>query len=92
MNLQEVRDRAAREGIQTSKTEHAHIGERGLSEKSDDIQSLPLCGTAHHREGPYSIHVLQKKFYRYHGIEDKDEIVNALFVAFTDGGLDDTAF
>src|SRR5271155_3975278 len=42
---------------QLTRTEAAHVGIRGLSQKSSDRETLPLCSW-HHREGPLSQHEL----------------------------------
>jgi len=62
--------------IQTTPTEAAHVGERGLGQKCSDRETIPLCA-AHHRTGPESHHVLGKKFWQHHGL-DRDEIVAEL--------------
>lgn len=43
-------------------SEAAHVGERGLGQKSSDRESLPLC-VEHHRAGPKSHHTLGKRFW-----------------------------
>lgn len=68
-------------GTQASKTESAHIGERGMSEKCPDTEAIPLCGIAHHREGPESQHRLGKRFWDIHSL-DREKLIamyNALF-------------
>jgi hypothetical protein len=54
-------------------TEAAHVGKRGLSQKCNDLETIPLCQD-HHREGPHAHHKLGKRFFDLHGI-DKDELV-----------------
>jgi len=54
---------------QTSPTECAHVGSRGLSQKCPDCESLPLCAIEHHRVGPESHHRLGKRFWAYHGLD-----------------------
>jgi len=54
---------------QTSPTEVAHVGTRGLSQKSSDRETLPMCGDTHHQHGPESQHVLGKSFWAHHGVE-----------------------
>ena len=61
---------------QSSKTECAHIGERGLGQKCSDYETVPLC-SYHHRIGPTSHHVLGKHFWSRHGI-DRDRTIAAL--------------
>ncbi len=55
--------------IQTSPTECAHVGRRGLSQKCPDCESLPLCAIEHHRVGPESHHKLGKRFWGFHGLD-----------------------
>ncbi len=50
---------------QRTETEAAHVGERGLGQKSTDRDTIPLC-VLHHREGPESHHVLGKNFWKHH--------------------------
>lgn len=50
---------------QQSRTECAHLGVRGLSQKCSDLETLPLCGLEHHREGPHSAHKLQRGFTKH---------------------------
>lgn len=66
---------------QLSKTEAAHVGERGLSQKCSDRETIPLCGIEHHREGKYSNHKLGKKFWEYWKL-DRDELVTELQQAY----------
>lgn len=54
---------------QTSPTECAHVGKRGLGQKCPDRETIPLCGGAHHREGPESHHKMQKRFEAHWGID-----------------------
>jgi hypothetical protein len=58
------------------RAEAAHVGTRGLSQKSLDRQAIPLC-IEHHRTGKASAHVLGKKFWTFWGI-DKDELIAEL--------------
>lgn len=51
---------------QYSRTECAHVGQRGLSQRCSDRECLPLCFKRHHQLGPYSHHVLGKRFWTYH--------------------------
>ncbi len=65
---------------QTTVTEAAHCGDRGLSQKCSDREALPLCGE-HHRTGKFSHHILGKRFWQHHGL-DKDVLIaeyNRLF-------------
>ena len=52
---------------QTSITEAAHVGERGLSQKCSDRETIPLCA-GHHRIGVTAQHRLGKKFWEHHQI------------------------
>ncbi len=54
---------------QGSPTEVAHVGQRGLRQKCDPREVLPLCGVLHHRLGPYSHHRLGKRFWSIHGLD-----------------------
>jgi hypothetical protein len=58
---------------QVSRTEAAHVGDRGLSQKCPDREAIPLC-RIHHRISPQSVHGLQKKFWPHWGI-DRDKLV-----------------
>ncbi len=62
---------------QDSRTEAAHVGTRGMSQKCSDREVIPLCGHLHHREGPKSHHKLGKRFFDHHAI-DKDVLVAEL--------------
>ena len=42
--------------------EAAHVGQRGLSQKCPDRETLPLC-VFHHRLGPNAVHVLGRNFW-----------------------------
>ncbi len=55
--------------VQHSRTECAHIGIRGLSQKCSDFDSAPLCAIEHHQVGPTSHHVLGKRFWAFHGLD-----------------------
>ena len=48
--------------------EAAHIGVRGLGQKSSDLETIPLCAY-HHRDGSISAHTLGKRFWKYHGLD-----------------------
>lgn len=73
----------ARGIFQESPTEAAHVGKRGLGQKCDDIESLPLCGEEHHRLGPRSAHVLGRSFWSHH-ILDRDKLVAELQPRFVE--------
>ena len=60
--------------FQGSRTEVAHVGTRGLSQKCDPREVVPLCGVYHHRLGPYSQHRLQKRFWKFHGLIRKQVV------------------
>lgn len=59
---------------QTSRTECAHVGLRGISQKCSDLEAIPLCGERHHRLGPTSHHAIGRHFWKHHGL-DKDVLV-----------------
>jgi len=63
--------------IQTSSTEAAHVGERGISQKCPDEETIPLCGFEHHREGKFSAHKLGKLFWTHWGL-DKEKLLAEL--------------
>lgn len=53
---------------QSTPTECAHVGLRGMSQKCSDRETLPLC-VRHHEHGyKTSHHTLGKNFWNYHGI------------------------
>ncbi len=52
---------------QDSRTEAAHVGLRGMRQKSGDRETIPLCAD-HHRLGWDSHHVLGKNFWKHHGL------------------------
>lgn len=54
--------------------EAAHVGDRGLGQKSKDEETIPLCA-GHHRTGPESHHVLGKRFWEHHGMNRSDMLV-----------------
>jgi hypothetical protein len=56
--------------------EVAHVGIRGLSQKSSDRETIPLC-TRHHRTGKDAHHVLGRKFWEHHGL-DRDALIAEL--------------
>jgi hypothetical protein len=49
--------------------EAAHVGMRGLGQKCDGFEVIPLCALGHHREGTESHHRLGKRFWGFHGLE-----------------------
>jgi hypothetical protein len=49
---------------QFSRTEAAHVGQRGLGQKCSDWEAIPLCG-CHHRTGEFAHHVLGKRFWMF---------------------------
>lgn len=61
---------------QTTRTEAAHVGPRGLGQKCSDRQTLPLCAQ-HHRTGKDSHHTLQKHFWSHHNL-DRDALIAEL--------------
>jgi hypothetical protein len=77
-----------REGVrQTTITEAAHVGSRGLSQRCPDAEAIPLCAR-HHREGPGAQHVLGKRFWAHHRL-DKSKLVatlQALYRAWQEDG------
>jgi hypothetical protein len=73
--IHEIDNEALR--FQTSPTEAAHTGMHGLSAKSPDDTTIPLCGYQHHREGPLSYHVLGKRFWTYWDL-DRVALLTAL--------------
>jgi len=54
-------------------TEAAHVGDRGMGQKSKDEEAIPLCA-GHHRTGPDSQHVLGKRFWAHHSLNRADLI------------------
>lgn len=65
---------------QSSITEAAHVGDRGLSQKCKDREAIPLC-MEHHREGEFSAHRMGRRFWEHHGL-DKNELIAALNAAY----------
>lgn len=61
---------------QVKRTEAAHVGLRGLSQKCSDRETIPLCAR-HHREGNLSAHTLQREFWKYWKL-DRDTLVAGL--------------
>lgn len=68
---------------QKSPTECAHVGDRGLSQKCHDRETMPLC-REHHQTGKDAHHVLGKGFCAHHGIE-RDQVVRQLNDAYERG-------
>lgn len=64
------------EFVQDTPTEAAHVGDRGLSQKCPDRETIPLCAR-HHREGTYSLHRLGKNWWKLRGI-DKVALISEL--------------
>lgn len=52
---------------QTTPTEAAHVGPRGLSQKCPDRETIPLCAL-HHREGQFSQHRMGRMFWSHYGL------------------------
>lgn len=87
-----IEDREARELYRTmvsqydcGPTDAAHIGVRGLLQKSPDREAIPL-GKKHHLHqtaggGPESHHTLGKRFWEFHGLERETviAILNRLY-------------
>ena len=68
------------DSFQQSKTEPAHVGKRGLSQKCPDREAIPLC-IEHHREGRYSAHRIGEIFWWHWGI-DRDKLIRELNEAY----------
>ena len=68
---------------QLTLTEAAHVGNRGLSQKCHDRETVPLCAF-HHRTGPHAAHVLGKKFWTLHGL-DPEELIRQFQARFDAG-------
>lgn len=69
--------------VQLTPTEAAHVGERGLRQKCSDYETIPLCAE-HHRTGPYSHHVLGKKFWKHHDFY-RELVIEELRTEYTEG-------
>lgn len=67
---------------QRSRTEAAHVGPRGLSQKCPDAEAIPLC-RAHHEEQ----HRLGKRFWEAANIERFAVILASRIRYGFDGGL-----
>jgi hypothetical protein len=61
---------------QTSRTEVAHVGSRGLGQRCSDRETVPLC-VEHHRTGKEAHHVLGKRFWEHHRT-DRDTVLAGL--------------
>ncbi len=75
-------------GFQDTPTEAAHVGKRGLGQKCNDDETLPLCAW-HHRTGQQSAHVMGSKFWNHHML-DRDKLIAEMqrrFVAETGQSL-----
>lgn len=62
--------------------EAAHVGDRGLGQKSRDEETIPLCA-GHHRTRSDSQHVIGRNFWTHHGIV-RDDLLT-LFQGIFDG-------
>lgn len=58
---------------QSTRTEAAHVGDRGFSQKCPDREAIPLC-TDHHTAGAFSHHRLQKRFWTHWDL-DRDKVI-----------------
>jgi hypothetical protein len=56
-------------GITGAWVQAAHVGLRGLSQKCNDWEVLPLCFEHHDRSFPHSHHVLGKRFWSFHNLD-----------------------
>lgn len=61
------------ESDQRTRTTVAHVGDRGLSQKCSDRETLPLC-VDHHQEGKNAHHRMGKNFWPHHGL-DRDALI-----------------
>lgn len=85
LSLAEVREMGQQVyGRQKSRTEVAHVGERGASQKCPDSETVPLCHE-HHRTGKDAHHgPLGKGFWEHHGLE-RDQVIRQLNEAYERG-------
>ena len=61
---------------QNTKTEAAHLGPRGLSQKAPDGRAVPLCAY-HHRGAGGSLHVVGPKvFWMLHALDPEQLIAD----------------
>jgi len=67
---------------QHTRTEAAHVGDRGLGQKCSDRETIPLCAE-HHTQGRDSYHKLGKKFWEHHGL-DRFELIARLNAMYTE--------
>jgi len=49
--------------------EVAHVGFRGMSQKCDGWEVLPLCRYHHNRDFKFSHHTLGKRFWTFHNLD-----------------------
>jgi hypothetical protein len=56
--------------------EVAHVGQRGLSQKCDPFEVIPLCQAHHGRGFPESHHTLGKAFWKFHNL-DRMELIRS---------------
>jgi len=85
-------DDPADQWAQLTKTEVAHVGPRGLRQKCDPREVVPLCGVLHHRLGAYSAHRRGKEFWKFHGLIRK-QVVRELQERYQrDTGIDLASF
>lgn len=61
------------ESEQRTRTTVAHVGDRGLSQKCSDRETLPLC-VDHHQEGKNAHHKMGKRFWSHHEL-DRDVLI-----------------
>ena len=66
---------------QPGPTECAHVGRRGLGQKSSDKETIPLSDVEH-RIGPYSWHKLGPTKFQEHWNLDVNRLAAALHAAF----------
>jgi hypothetical protein len=60
--------------VQRGRTEVAHVGPHGFSQKCPDRETVGLCSW-HHREGPKAHHKLGKRFWEAWGMDRDEEIL-----------------
>jgi hypothetical protein len=72
---------------QLHRTEVAHVGERGLSQKCPDREAIPLC-TLHHTEGKHSVHKMGVHFWSFWKLDKAAVIADLVekFPLFEPGG------
>lgn len=58
-----------------SRVEAAHVGHRGLGQKSNDRETIPLC-THHHTGGKDAAHRLGKNFWATHNLNRAELIAH----------------